>query len=344
MKIKNYKKDDTAQALPGQWKHRAKKNLGQNFLKSKEALRVICEAGKVTSDDFVIEIGPGKGVLTEEILKRGASVLAIEKDRDLIGFLNEKFFTDIKYNCILSNPKLKTVEFDKKIEDKCTLSIPELNKRLDELDRKLEIIEGDCLDFDPDTYFKEKFDKFNKKNKVGLKNLENKEIKYKIVANIPYNITGAIIKKFLSEVENKPELMALLVQKEVAERIVVRDGKESILSLSVKAYAEPKYIMKVSKKYFSPAPKVDSAIILIDNISNNNFKNKKEEEFFFKIIKAGFSHKRKVLIKNLETNLEIDKEILYKIFKKININEKSRAEDLNFEKWKKLNIEMLVSL
>ena len=158
--------------------------------------------------------------------------------------------------------------------------------------------------------------------------------------------------------------MALLVQKEVADRIVARNnqkqnknkqkhnlsmsdmdkgGKESILSLSVKAYGEPKYIMKVSKKYFSPSPKVDSAIILIDNISNKNFKNKDEESYFFEIIKKGFAHKRKVLIKNLEdvsinkNGKEIkkdeSKEKFLKVFEKLKIDKKTRAEDVPFLKW-----------
>ena len=259
--------------------YQAKKSLGQNFLKSEPALNMMCEAGRVSSEDIIIEIGPGKGALTSKLLAKAEKVIAIEKDRELIEILKEKFDKEIKEN-------------------------------------KLEIIEGDCLDFNPDKYF------------------ENK--KYKIIANIPYNITGAIIKKFLSEIENKPELMTLLVQKEVAERIVARDNKESILSLSVKAYAEPKYIMKVHKRFFSPSPKVDSAIILIDKISNKNFKNKKGENLFFKIIKAGFAHKRKVLIKNLESlfeNKEVGLPKIKEIFEKLGINSKTRAEDLPFSVW-----------
>jgi 16S rRNA (adenine1518-N6/adenine1519-N6)-dimethyltransferase len=265
--------------------HRAKKNLGQNFLKSKEALFKMCEAGGVSSDDVVVEIGPGKGALTEKLLERAKKVFAIEMDRDLVTILEERFGDEIK-------------------------------------NKKLEIIEGDCLDFNPDTF---------------LKNTQ-----YKIIANIPYNITGAIIRKFLSDVENKPTLMTLLVQKEVAERIVARDGKESILSLSVRAYATPKYIMKVHKRFFSPEPKVDSAIISINNISNKLFKNKTEEESFFHLIKAGFAHKRKVLRKNLEVGLpdmkikevglpNINK--IDEIFEKLDINPKARAEDIKFEKW-----------
>jgi 16S rRNA (adenine1518-N6/adenine1519-N6)-dimethyltransferase len=93
-----------------------------------------------------------------------------------------------------------------------------------------------------------------------------KPLRYKIIANIPYNITGAILKKFLTA-ENQPTSMVLMVQNEVAKRIVARDGKESILSVSVKAYGTPKLVMKVEARYFSPAPKVDSAIISIKDIS-----------------------------------------------------------------------------
>ncbi len=186
-----------------------------------------------------------------------------------------------------------------------------------------EIINGDILSFE-------------------IKNHGLRKGKYKIIANIPYNITGAIFKKFLSA-DIQPERMIILVQKEVAKRIVARDGKESILSLSVKAYGIPKYIMKVGKRFFSPEPKVDSAIIEIIHISKNNFQTKKEEENFFKIVRAGFAHKRKVLRKNLE-NLEINRNkevglpnIIEKTFEKLKIDPKTRAEDLKIETWLELS-------
>ena len=176
---------------------------------------------------------------------------------------------------------------------------------------KLDLKNGDILEFDPEIM------KFYKKP-------------YKIIANIPYYITGAVLRKFLSS-SNQPELMVLVVQKEVADRIVARDNKESILSLSVKAYGTPKYVMKVQKRFFSPEPRVDSAIIAISNISKANFKNKKEEDWFFDIIKAGFAHKRKVLRKNLE---EVSSaENIAVAFSKLSINEKSRAEDIPLSKW-----------
>lgn len=254
--------------------HKAKKSLGQNFLKSESALNKICEAGNVTLDDIILEIGPGKGALTKKLLEKAKKVIAVEKDSELIKIIEEKFFDEIKK-------------------------------------KKLILINEDILIFD-------------------IYKIIDKKTQYKIIANIPYNITGAIFKKFLTE-KNSPTKMAILVQKEVAERIVARDHKESILSLSVKAYGNPKYIMKVSKKFFSPKPKIDSAIILVDNISKNNFKNI-EEENFFSLIKSGFLHKRKLLIRNLQ-EIENSKEELRKIFTELNINQNTRAEDLNLESW-----------
>lgn len=151
---------------------------------------------------------------------------------------------------------------------------------------------------------------------------------YKLVANIPYYITGAILEKFLSA-EHKPHSMTLLVQKEVAERIA-RDKKESILSLSVKAYGEPRYVKTVPAGAFSPPPKVDSAILSIENISGEHFTSAAHEKKFFEILHKGFAHKRKLLARNLEPLF--GKEYSH-ILKNMRIDEKARAEDVPLEKW-----------
>jgi len=153
-----------------------------------------------------------------------------------------------------------------------------------------------------------------------------REGKYKIVANIPYYITGQILRQFL-ERDCQPALMVLMVQKEVAERIITRDGKESILSVSVKAYGEPKYIRTVARGNFQPAPNVDSAVLLINNISKNYFDSISENRFF-EIIKKGFGQKRKML----KGNLGLTEEILVNS----GISPKARAEELNLTQWKNL--------
>ena len=250
--------------------HKAKKSLGQNFLKSVPALNAIVLAGEIKKDDIILEIGPGKGALTEKLLEKSGKVIAIEKDKDLLDLLQEKFKEEIKNG-------------------------------------KFVLINEDVL------------------------NYEIKEKNYKIIANIPYNITGAILKKFLTA-DNQPERMVLMVQNEVARRIVAKEGDESILSISVKAYGKPKIIIKVPARYFSPAPKVDSAIIAINNISRETFnKNNIKEEKFWEIVKNGFAHKRKVLVSNLKDLYK--KEKILEIFEKLNISEKTRAEDLTLENW-----------
>ncbi|MGD0328393.1 MAG: 16S rRNA (adenine(1518)-N(6)/adenine(1519)-N(6))-dimethyltransferase RsmA [Minisyncoccia bacterium] len=144
---------------------------------------------------------------------------------------------------------------------------------------------------------------------------------YTLVANIPYYLTGEIFRKFL-ESKNQPSAMTLLVQKEVAERIA-RSKKESILSLSVKAYGTPKYEFTVPRGAFKPAPKVDSAVLTIQNISRKNFALRSGEELFFALLHAGFAHKRKFARKNLADAG----------FSAENIPEKARAEDIPIDQW-----------
>jgi len=255
-------------------KHGAR--LGQHFLTAHWAAVALAHAARIT-DEPVIEVGPGKGALTGELLKLSRRVIAIEKDSALIEKLQEKFPEEIQ-------------------------------------DGALKIIDGDIRNFIPET--------------VGLKTGT-----YVVAANIPYYITGEIIRQFLSSAA-PPRTMALLIQKEVAQRIVARDGKESILSLSVKAYGTPRIVEKVSRKCFSPAPSVDSAILAIDDISKKFFTDISEESFF-KVVHAGFASKRKFLANNLA--VVFDKEKVHTVFTQININEKARAEDVPLEKWGELS-------
>ncbi len=144
---------------------------------------------------------------------------------------------------------------------------------------------------------------------------------YALVANIPYYLTGEIFRMFL-ESDSQPSSMTLLVQKEVAERIA-RSKKESILSLSVKAYGTPKLEFSVPRGAFVPAPKVDSAVLTVRGISRKNFSTREEEQRFFALIRAGFAHKRKFVRKNL-----VDSGLFAG-----HIPEKARAEDLSLQAW-----------
>lgn len=244
-----------------------KKNLGQHFLKSKKALSTIVRAAHLSAKDTVLEIGPGKGVLTAELLKNAGKVIAIEKDIALTEYLKERFAEEIASG-------------------------------------KLELIHDDIRNFEPTTY-----------------NLPTSN--YKLVANIPYYITGQILRQFLT-VKHKPECMVLLVQKEIAERIIARDGKESLLSISVRAFGTPTYVEKVPARYFSPPPDVDSAILSIANISSP-FASPRAEQHFFNIARKGFAHKRKLLKSNIGCSAAV--------LKQCNIKESARAEEISIDQW-----------
>lgn len=293
-------------------KFKPKKSLGQNFLISDKIAQEIVDAGEVGPDDVVLEAGPGKGVLTEKLLKRAKKVIAVEKDEELAEFLKEKFAKEVRSG-------------------------------------NLWIIGGDILD---PQIFSQQFTLFKEFSK-------DKIFKYKLIANIPYYITSRFLRTFLENPSFgiQPSLMVLMVQKEVAERIVgKKDGakqnfsrftlprgaaepaasqnfvslrplasKESLLSISVKVYGSPEIIMTVSKGNFRPVPKVDSAVIKISGISKKYFADM-DEKAFFGLVKKGFSQKRKILINNL--NLSQDE------FNGCGIPLKARAEDLGLEQWK----------
>ena len=251
----------------------AKKHLGQNFLKSKKAIDTMASF----AEGVVVEIGPGKGAITKVLLEKAQHVVAIEKDDDLLPFLQDKFGSNEKFH----------------------------------------LVHDDVLEFDA----------------LELKKYAKE---YRVIANIPYYITGAIIRYFL-ESNFQPKTMTLLVQKEVAERIVSRDGKGSILALSVQAYGEPKYIVKVGREYFSPKPDIDSAIIHIANISKDFFDGFSEEDFFT-VVKTAFQFKRKTIHNNLKELFPNIDEVLVRC----SIQTSSRAEDLDLHTFAKLARELSV--
>lgn len=258
-----------------------KKHLGQNFLTQPKIAMDIVHAGNIATNDIILEVGPGKGILTEKLLNFSAKVVAIEKDKELVEFLRAKFSKEIASG-------------------------------------KLELLEKDVRDFNPGV--------------IGRHDLP-----YKVIANIPYYITGEIIRKFL-EAKCQPEKMVLMVQKEVAERIVARNkksidsaqGKESILSISVKVYGKPKIVKKVSAGSFFPKPKVDSAILVLEDISKTFFTtNKLGEKEFFDFVKKGFKSPRKML----RGNLRIEKNEWKQASEKIKILENARPENLSTKNW-----------
>jgi 16S rRNA (adenine1518-N6/adenine1519-N6)-dimethyltransferase len=164
--------------------------------------------------------------------------------------------------------------------------------------------------------------------------------KYKIVANIPYNISSILLRTFLGA-NNKPEMMVLMMQKEVVERIVAQAPEMSMLALSVQFYGHPEIIKEVKAGNFWPEPKVDSAILKI-KIKETKY-TREEEKIFFRLAKIGFAAKRKMLKNNLCGGLKLkgdERKKIDEIFSKLNFDFKLRAEDLSLENWEELFAEL----
>ena len=156
---------------------------------------------------------------------------------------------------------------------------------------------------------------------------------YKLVANIPYYITYPILRLFL-ETAYSPEEMILMTQKEVAERITAQPGQMSILSLSAQYYGRTELLFYVGRESFSPVPEVDSAVIRITPAKKN--RKKEENKIFFRLVKAGFSSRRKTLLNNLSNSFHLDKKIVAEKIKKAKFNPAQRAQELSVRDWEEI--------
>lgn len=156
---------------------------------------------------------------------------------------------------------------------------------------------------------------------------------YKVIANIPYYLTSRLI-RLLLENKNSPSVMSLLIQEEVAQRIVAKPGKMSILALSVQYYAEATYIQIVERHKFWPAPAVDSAIILIKMRDKPIFDA--DIPKLFRLIRAGFGEKRKQLKNSLAGGLNLSSELATSLLLDSNIPITARAQELSFDQWERL--------
>jgi 16S rRNA (adenine1518-N6/adenine1519-N6)-dimethyltransferase len=251
---------------------RARKQLGQNFLRDSSFLPRILDAGDVHPEDWVLEIGAGTGVLTAALLERGARVTAIELDDSLFGLLREQF------------------------------------KGVD----TVRLWHGNALHFDPCV---EMLDR------------------YKLIGNIPYYITGPILRHYL-EILCRPTVMVLMVQREVADRIVAGPGAMSLLALSVQYYADPSIATRVPAGAFYPRPKVDSAVIRL--VPHARIPEPALTEAFFTVARAGFSTRRKQLVNALANGLPLSREGASLLLRAAGIDERRRAEQLSIAEWERL--------
>lgn len=331
----------------------AKHSLGQNFLVDRGSLEKIIDAAELKAEDFVIEVGPGTGALTLELVKNVGGVVAIEKDEQLASLLisNLKFLISNQFQITkLSNREADNIFDIKQLDIKNSIEIKNC---------KLKIVVDDIL-------------------KVNIPELVG-DRPYKVVANIPYYITSKILQLFLT-LPQKPEVIVVLTQKEVAERVCAKAGQMSVLSVSVQVFGEPEIVSIVPKDAFFPSPKVDSAILRIANIhsfschsepvrqaqgrlheeSSSNAaldpsakpqddkrgpRDDKEEvlddgfcneKAFFRLVKIGFSSRRKTLINNLSVGYHIDKKKAEDIIKSAGFGVNVRAQELSIDDWKRL--------
>ncbi|MCK5603231.1 ribosomal RNA small subunit methyltransferase A [Candidatus Pacearchaeota archaeon] len=250
----------------------AKKHFGQNFLVDEKVFDQIIGAADLKSSDNVIEVGPGTGFLTEQLVESANHVMAIEKDRDMVYLLNDRF---------------KGV-------------------------KNLELIHEDIL-------------------KTQISDLESEA--YKVVANIPYYITSPLLKHFLKS-NHRPKLMVLLVQKEVAEKICGITGK-SMVTIETQLFGKPEIVAMVPAKAFYPAPKVESAVLKIE-VFDQPLVEESELKAFLRIVKFGFSQKRKKLSNTLGAGLHMKSSEMAEILREADIDPDLRAEHLGIEEWKRL--------
>jgi 16S rRNA (adenine1518-N6/adenine1519-N6)-dimethyltransferase len=247
------------------------KSLGQHWLKDRDTLSQIADEAELTPDDTVLEIGPGLGTLTSELLRRSKEVVAVEFDADLARKLPGQF--------------------------------PGKN---------LKVVTGDILSFD----------------------LSSLPVGYKVVANVPYYITSKIV-QLLMTTQNKPSLAVLLVQKEVAERLGAQPDDMSILAVSAQVYAEVSLGPIVPAELFTPPPQVDSQVVVFRTRGEPLVPVIMEREFF-RVVKAGFSAKRKKLRSSLSGGLHITKDEAEQRLRQAHISPDARAESLSVADWRRL--------
>ena len=258
---------------------KANKSLGQNFLISNEVVEKIVDCSNISKDDLVIEIGPGLGTLTKELLEKAGKVVAIELDKKMLSILKDRF----------------------------------------SLYHNFSLIDKDVLKVDLNKLIKEE------KEKNGFK-------RAKIVANLPYYITTPIIMKLLEE-KLDLESITVMIQKEVADRLVAIPGEKDTgaITYSVYYYSEAESVLEVPNNSFIPEPEVTSKVIKL-NIRKEAPVEVKSRKVMFRIIKCAFMQRRKTLLNALvNAKVFLNKEEGLKILKELNLDENIRAEKLNLQ-------------
>lgn len=280
--------EDT-QFIMKKYRIKANKSLGQNFLISQNVVDKIVESSNITKEDLIIEIGPGLGTLTKELLEKAGKVICIELDKKMIKILNDRF----------------------------------------SMYKNFELIHGDVLKVRLNKIIKDE------KEKNGLK-------KAKIVANLPYYITTPIVMKLLED-RLDLETITVMVQKEVADRLIAIPGEKDTgaITYSVYYYATSEAILEVPNDSFIPEPEVTSKVIKL-TIRKEPPVEVKSRGVMFKIIKSAFMQRRKTLLNALtNTKVFMSKEEGIEILKELDLDENIRAEKLTLEDFAEITNKIL---
>ncbi len=257
-----------------------RKRLGQHFLRDPHHLARIADAADLGPGDVVLEIGPGTGTLTEVLLRRGATVVAVELDERLVSLLREKFAGVDRFH----------------------------------------LIPGDILDIAPDAVVE---------HALGIQG------PYKVVANLPYYITSAIMRHLL-EAKHPPTLVVVTVQEEVGRRMCASPPHMSLLAVSVQFYGRPRIVHRIPRGAFYPVPKVNSAVVRID-VYEQPVVDVPDRDTFFRVVKAGFGQRRKQLVNALAAGLGMSKATARALLQTSRIDPRRRAETLSLEEWARLS-------
>jgi 16S rRNA (adenine1518-N6/adenine1519-N6)-dimethyltransferase len=306
------------------------KSLGQNFLHDAHQLERIVGAAELTKADKVLEIGPGLGPLTELLLERAGTVLAIEKDARLVAVLNGRFTSTLALTPTLSPGER---ENESMIQVNPTASesarrgsqeLPLLGERAGVREDvtphsalrtpRLELLHDDALEF--------------------IRREQRDWTDWKLVANLPYSVASPILVE-LAQSPQRPKQMTVTLQLEVAQRLMAQadDDDYGVLTLLVQLDYEPRSWFKIPASCFFPAPEVDSACVTLVR-REQPLLAEAQRAAFVRIVKRAFSQRRKMMLKLLKTEWPAEK--LERAFAELKISPQERAEKLSLEQFVKL--------
>ncbi len=256
---------------------RPSKGMGQNFLFERGVVQKLVRHADVRPDETVVEVGPGLGILTEELLRHARRVIAVELDAGLAAHLRHTFGDDPRFT----------------------------------------LVEGDALDVD-----------------WGAVVPPGEP--WAVAANLPYSVGSAVLRRLL-ETPHRPERLTVMLQLEVAQRLVAHPPQMSVLSVATQFYADARIAFRVAPGVFIPPPTVESAVAVLDTKRDLPLPPDLHERFF-RIVNAGFRQKRKQVANSLASELALPKDNVAAWLERAGIDPMRRAQTLSVAEWVALTL------